>query len=131
MKQTISAETLSLLERALFILRDGIGIVERDFTISYINSAAQDLLEKQFNHRPSAGEYFLDYIVSDKQEIHKEFILKAFENELSVFEVEFPGPSWYEIGYYPMPNDDGIINHVCIKEKDITKSHHDKDISNK
>jgi signal transduction histidine kinase len=121
MKQTISIESLSLLERALFTLQDGIGIIEKDFTISYINSAAKDLLEKQFNLRPSAGEYFLDYVVSERRELHKEFILKAFENEPSSFEIEHPGPRWYEIGYYPMMDKDCVITHVCVKAKDITK----------
>ncbi|MBO9684020.1 MAG: PAS domain-containing protein, partial [Flavisolibacter sp.] len=121
MKQTLTTESLSLLERALFILQDGIGIVEKDFTISYINSAAQDILEKQFHQRPSVGDCFLNYIVSERQDIHREFISKAFENEPSALEVEFPGPSWYEVGYYPMPDEQGFITHVCIKAKEITQ----------
>src|SRR5215216_1677258 len=121
MKQTITTGSLGLLERALFILRDGIGIVEKDFTISYINSAAQDLLEKQFNHRPSIGECFLDYVAFERQDIHREFISKAFENEPSTLEIEFPGPTWYEIGYYPIPDEEGFITHVCIKAKEVTR----------
>lgn len=121
MKQTVTAESLSLLERALFILQDGVGIIEKDFTISYINSAAQDLLEKQFHHRPSVGECFLDYVASERLDIHREFILKAFENEPSTLEVEFPGPAWYEVGYYPMPDEAGYITHVCIKAKEVTQ----------
>lgn len=121
MKQTITTESLGLLERALFILRDGIGIVEKDFTIAYINSAARDLLEKQFGQRPSVGESFLDYVASERLEIHREFILRAFDGEPSTLEVEFPGPVWYEIGYYPMPDESGSITHVCVKAKDITR----------
>ncbi|HTM92279.1 MAG TPA: ATP-binding protein [Flavisolibacter sp.] len=121
MKQTLKTESLSLLERALFILQDGIGIVEKDFTISYINSAAQDILEKQFRHRPSVGDCYLDYVASERQDIHREFISKAFENEPSALEVEFPGPCWYEVGYYPMPDEQGFITHVCIKAKEITQ----------
>jgi signal transduction histidine kinase len=121
MKQTVTTESLSLLERALFILQDGIGIVEKDFTISYINSAAQDLLEKQFRHRPFVGECFLDYVASERQDIYREFVSKAFENEPSTLEVEFPGPTWYEIGYYPMPDEEGFVTHVCIKAKEITQ----------
>jgi signal transduction histidine kinase len=121
MKQTVTTESLNLLERALFVLQDGIGIVEKDFTISYINSAAQDLLEKQFHHRPSVGECFLNYVAFERQDIYREFILKAFENEPSTLEVEFPGPSWYEVGYYPMPDEQGFITHVCIKAKEITR----------
>jgi hypothetical protein len=95
MKQTITPQSLVLLERALFTLQDGIGIVEKDFTISYINSAAQDLLEKQFHQRPSVGECFLEYVASERQGIHKEFILKSFENDPSTLEVEFPCTAWY------------------------------------
>jgi signal transduction histidine kinase len=121
-KQTISSGSLSLLERALFILQDGIGIVEKDFTISYINSAAQDLLEKQYNLRPTVGDYFLDFVNSERLDIHKEFISKAFENDASVMEIDFPGPVWYEIGYYPMPDEKGAITNVCVKARDITEA---------
>src|SRR5206468_12821764 len=61
------------------------------------------------------------FIVPDRLEIHKDFISRAFENEPSSFEVEHPGNSWYEVGYYPMPDEKGAINHVCIKAKDISQ----------
>lgn len=121
MKQTITTESLSLLERALFALQDGICIVEKDFTISYINSAAQDLLEKQFNSRPPAGECFIDYVAYERQDIHREFISKAFDNDPSTLEVELPGSAWYEVGYFPMSDEGGQITHVCIKAKEITQ----------
>jgi PAS domain S-box-containing protein len=120
MKQTISIESLSLLEKALFILQDGICIIEKDTTINYINSAGQELLEKQLGRRPLVGDRILDFVLIDRIEMHKEFITKAFENESSSFEVEHPGGVWYEIGYYPMPDEKGIVNYVCIKAKDIT-----------
>jgi signal transduction histidine kinase len=119
MKQTISTG-INLLERALFTLQDGISIIEKDFTISYINSAAQDLLEKQSDRRPIAGDSFFDFVDIQRVELHKEFISKAFENESSFLEIEFPGPVWYEAGYYPMSDEPGIISHVCIKAKNIT-----------
>jgi PAS domain S-box-containing protein len=121
MKQTLTTGSLSLLERALFTLQDGICVLEKDFTISYINSAAQKILGRQLNHHPSVGDNFLNYIASDRRDIHREFISKAFESEPSVFEVDLPGPTWYQIGYYPMPEDDGIITHICIKANDITQ----------
>lgn len=121
MKSTVSAESIQLLEKALFIFQDGICIIDKDTSINYINSAAQDLLETQFHHRPCVGECLLDYIVSERQDIHREYISKAFENDPSSFELQHPGPAWYEIGYYPMPDQDGLIRHVCIKAKDITK----------
>jgi PAS domain S-box-containing protein len=121
MKQTTNVESLSLLERALLTLHDGIGVIEKDFTIGYINSAAQELLDKKFNRRPNAGDFFLDFVDTERVELHKEFINKAFENESSVVEIEFAGPTWYEVGYYPMPDEKGVITHICIKAKDITQ----------
>lgn len=121
MKQTISAESLSLLERALLTLQDGIGVIEKDFTISYINAAAQDLLQKQFNRNPVAGDFFLDFVDTERLDLHREFISKAFESETSVVEIELAGPIWYEVGYYPMPDEKGVITHVCIKAKNITQ----------
>jgi len=121
MKQTITTESLSLLERALLTLHDGIGIIERDFSILYINSAAKDILERQMNIHPSIGDCYLDYVVPERRELNKEFISKAFENEPSTLEVEHHDGTWYEVGYYPMPDDNGLTKHVCIKAKDITE----------
>lgn len=118
MKQTISLEPINLLEKALLVLQDGICIIEKDTTIQYINSSAQDLLENQFHRRPMVGDKILDFV--NQRDVHHEFISKAFENEPSTFEVEHVSGAWYEISYYPMPDTDGFVSHVCIKGKDIT-----------
>jgi PAS domain S-box-containing protein len=121
MKQTTFVEPFNLLEKALFILQDGLCIIEKDFSIVYINAAAQDLIEKQFNHRPVAGENFLDLMAVERVDLHREFISKAFENDPSSFEIEYPGNIWYEVGYYPMPDDNGLVHNVCIKAKEISQ----------
>lgn len=121
MKQTITGESLNLLERALLVLQDGICIIDTGFSINYINSAGQILMNQGQNQCPGVGDHFLNYVSFERHDLHKEFILKAFENEPSVFEIELPGPVWYEVGYYPMQDAGGDITHVCIKAKDITK----------
>jgi signal transduction histidine kinase len=120
MNQTISVEPLSLLERALFALQDGICILERDLTISYINCAAQGLLER-CDKRPAVGESFLQYVAPERIDLHKDLLLKAFENESSVSEVDLPGQTWYEVIYHPVPCETGEVTHVCLKAKDITE----------
>ncbi|MGZ4019657.1 MAG: ATP-binding protein [Flavisolibacter sp.] len=121
MKQSAtSTEPLNLLERAFFALQDGICILERDLTIRYINSAAQRLLQS-YDKRPAVREYFLQYVAPERVDVHKKLILKAFENESSVSEVDLPGQTWYEIIYHPMPSENGEVTHVCLKAKDITK----------
>jgi len=120
MKQTVSIEPLKLLERALCILQDGICVIEKDATICYINCAAQDILEKNLDRRPTIGENLLGFIIPERLEIHKEFICRAFQNDASSFEVEHPGNLWYEIGYYPMPDENGIVKYVFLKAKDIS-----------
>ena len=83
--QTISVESLNLLERALYILQDGICIVERDFTISYINSAAQDLLEKQFCNRPVVGNSVLDFLNEERiEKPHTQSKVRSLSLSLSV-----------------------------------------------
>lgn len=121
MKRSPIVEPFNLLEKALFILQDGICIIERDFTINYINAAAQDLIEKQFDRRPGIGENFLDLMIAERVDLHRDFITRAFENDPSSFEIEYPNDIWYEVGYYPMPDENKVINHVCIKAKDISK----------
>lgn len=112
---------MSLLERTLLTLQDGLCIIEKDFTISYINPAGQDLLTSQLDRRPAVGDFFLDFVSTERVEIHKESILKAFENEVSVLEIEQPVSTWYEVGYYPVPNEQSVVTHVCIKAKNISE----------
>ena len=120
MKETISIEPLNLLERALFALQDGICILERDLSISYINSAAQCLLQRN-GKRPFAGDNLLQYVASERAGLHKTFIQKAFENESSVSRVNLPNQSWYEVIYHPVPSETGEVTHVCLKAKNITE----------
>ena len=94
MKQTVSIDPFNLLEKALFILQDGICIIEKDATISYINCSAQGILWKYLNRRPVSGNNFFDFIAPERLEIHKEFISRAFENDPSSFEVEQPEDIW-------------------------------------
>ena len=120
MKQTISVEPINLLEKALLVLQDGICIIEKDSTIQYINSAAQHLLEKQFERRPAIGDKLSDF--TEPSNIHSEFIAKAFANEFSTFDVELASGAWYEVSYYPMPDEQGRVSYVCIKGKDVTNN---------
>lgn len=120
----LTTETSYLLERALFILQDGVCIVEKDATINYINSAAQDILEKPRGKRAYAGDNLLDFTTPEREELHREFISKAFDNEATSFviEQEVNGqPRWFEILYYPIPDEGGNINHVCLKGKNVTE----------
>jgi PAS domain S-box-containing protein len=119
MKKTDSVHSLDLLERALLALQDGICIIGKDFSISYINCAAQGLLEKT-DTCPAIGHDFFDYVAPERVQLHRELILKAFANEPSFCEIQPRGSLWYEVVYYPIPNEVGEITHVCLKAKDIT-----------
>ena len=51
------------------------------------------------------------------------FIDRAFCNETSVFEIHYPQSGkddWFELGFYPMPEENGIVTHVCVRAKNIT-----------
>jgi PAS domain S-box-containing protein len=119
MKKTIPSQSLNLLERALLAVQDGICIIGNDFTISYVNCAAQGLLENTDNCSV-IGRLFFNYVAPERVQLHKELILKAFANQSSFSEVQLAGSVWYEIVYYPMPNEAGEVTHVCLKGKDIT-----------
>jgi len=122
MNQTISTAT-DLLERALFVLKDGFCIVDKNFNIQYLNSFALDFLEKQAKCRPETGDNFLDFIPEERQCLHKELISKAFNNQPSVFEFELTiddNEVFYELDYYPLMIEENLISHVCIRAKEIT-----------
>ncbi|MGZ5191430.1 MAG: PAS domain-containing protein, partial [Flavisolibacter sp.] len=111
------------LERALFILQDVIVILNRKSIITYINKAGQQIFEGQLNYKPSIGDEFVSLLIEDKKESAKEFIDRAFCNETSVIEIHYPqsgNDSWFELGFYPMPEENGIVTHVCVRAKNIT-----------
>lgn len=122
MSQTISTVS-DLLERALFVLKDGFCIVDKKLNIEYLNSFALEFLEKQAKCRPEIGDNFLDFIAEERQHLHKELIAKAFDRQTSVIEFEFlinEEPVFYEMDYYPLIAENDSVTHVCIKAKNIT-----------
>src|SRR5688572_3034368 len=111
------------LEKALFILQDAIVILNRKFIITYINKAGKQIFEGQLNFQPVIGDEFVSLLMDDKKEYAKEFIDQAYCNQTSVFEIHYPQSgkdAWFELGFYPMPEENGIVAHVCVRAKNIT-----------
>jgi len=122
MNRTISTPA-ELLEKALFVLKDGFCIVDSNLNIEYINFFALEFLEKQAKCRPETGDNFFDFIPEERQHLHKEFISKAFDHQASVVELEFlidEERVFYEMDYYPLIAENNLVSHVCIKAKNIT-----------
>src|SRR5438105_4029238 len=100
------------LERALFILQDGISIIDRCGKIAYINHAAQLIFERQIQYQPQTGEEFLNYINEERKEFTKSSIETAFKKEIVTYDLYYPQDgkeSWFEIGFYPIPDEVGNI----------------------
>jgi PAS domain S-box-containing protein len=111
------------LEKALFILQDGIVIINRKSTIIYINKAAQQIFKGQLNYQPVIGDDFLSQIKEERKEQTIQYIDNAFCNKFSVLVIKYPQEGkdcWFELGYHPMPEENGIVTHVCVRAKNIT-----------
>jgi PAS domain S-box-containing protein len=116
-------ETSDLLEKALSILQDAIVIINNKGKIAYINTAGLQILSEKVSFVPVAGDDFLSFVREDKKEITRNYINKALANESSVFRSNFSlrgTDTWFELGYYPMPEENGVVTHVCIKAKNIS-----------
>ena len=123
MKHTITIDPEDLLERALLVLQDGILIIGRDKTIVYANSYAKDMLERYTGRTAVTGDNLLDFISDRRKDVNVESITKAFRKISSSFTADYSTADekkWYKLTYYPMINEAGDIDHVCIKSKDIT-----------
>src|SRR5829696_2200175 len=104
------------LEKALFILQDAIVLINREGIISYINKAGQQIFEGQLGFQPGIGDNFLSLVTDEKKEITRHYIDRAFSNQSSILEVSYPQAGkecWFELGYYPIPEENGMITHVC------------------
>jgi PAS domain S-box-containing protein len=124
MKSASTVEPARLLEKALLVLHDGICIVKKDGTLCYINTTARDILHRISKKLPVAGDRLLDFIVPERTELNREAIAKAFRNEFSFFVADHSccgTETWYEIEFYPMPEANDNIDHVCIRLKNITE----------
>jgi signal transduction histidine kinase len=111
------------LEKALFILQDAIVLLNRKGKITFINQAGQQILSGDSGSLPGIGDDYLSLLGEDKKEITSHHIDKAFCNQPSVFRLKYPQSgqaAWFEISYYPMPEENGIVTHVCVRAKNIT-----------
>jgi signal transduction histidine kinase len=112
-----------LLEKALYMLQDGVVIINRRRTIVYINKAGQHILEKQLDRLPQPGEDFMSTITPGRKEEVGTYIDHAFCNKTTIYELNYPfknDDTWFEFGFYPMPGENGFITHVCIRGRNIT-----------
>lgn len=111
------------LERALYILQDAIIIINRKKNVIYINKAATEAVLKQTGRILKVGDDYMDYVHFKRRNITETYIENAICNRPSVFNLNYPQSgveTWYQLGYYPMPDDTGLVTHVCIRGKDIT-----------
>jgi signal transduction histidine kinase len=113
------------LEKILYLLQDGVIVLDRTRVITYINKAAQEIMERQIRYQPQVGDQFLDLARPGREEITRVHIDDAFSNQTTVFRILYPQNEedfWIELGYYPMPPDEnGIIDHICIRAKNVTE----------
>lgn len=66
----------------------------------------------------------MNFIHPDRQELYRQFINKALNNQISVFILNYPQngkETWFELSYRPVVDNDGSINYVCVKATDITE----------
>lgn len=112
------------LEQALCILQDSITIVNREREIIYINEAGIKLFSSLLGIVPAIGDDFISLLQEEQRPEASGRVEAAFESQ--AVEVEFedqrPGHTcWLKVGYYPMPDDDGFVGHVCIRVRNITE----------
>lgn len=111
------------LERAMYILQEAILIINRKSYITYINKAAGEKIEKQTGRLPMVGDNYLDFVHPSRTELVKGYIDDAILNVPSTYTLYYPQTgidAWYQMAYYPMPDETGLVTHVCIRAKDIT-----------
>jgi PAS domain S-box-containing protein len=124
MLQHNSSSANDTLERALHILQDAIIILNRKAEITYINRAGQTAIEKQVGAKPSVGDNFFDFANKGRKQLTEEYLEEAFSNQPVTMALNYPQngiDTWFEVGYYPMPDESGAVSHVCVRAKDITE----------
>ena len=117
------AGTSDPLEKALFILQDGIAILSRRSIITYINKAGQQIFKGQLDYEPAIGDDYFALVKDERRPVTIQYIDEAFCNKASVTVINYPqegNDCWFELGYYPMPEENGIVTHVCVRAKNIT-----------
>ena len=112
------------LERALYILQDAIIIINRKKVVTYINKSASEAVYKQLGRELNVGAHYMDYVHPQRRELNEEYIEQALGNKTSFTTINYPQigeDTWYQLEFHPMPDDTGLVTHVCVRGKNITK----------
>jgi len=115
----------SFIEKAVNVLGDGICIVDDTAHLLYINQQFAELIHLRMGRWPVPGELVYSFMPAERQEKHRELLLKALDGENSVLEFLYTADNsdrWLRVEYYPMPNEDGHNAAVCIRAIEITES---------
>ncbi|MER3472266.1 MAG: hypothetical protein C4330_13365 [Chitinophagaceae bacterium] len=110
--------------RVFNALSEGLAILVRDKNISYINPSVQAIIQRQQNRHAEVGDNYMTYVHQDRKEYTLNCIEQAFEGKSFFFEIYYPQSGndyWIEIGYYPIVDEFGGINNICVKAKDVTE----------
>jgi PAS domain S-box-containing protein len=117
-------QSIQILEQAFYSLEDGIGILDANSNCAFINKAAQDIFQKQINKIPQQGDAFLNFIHPERRVLYQQFITDAFNNHATTFVLNYEQDgvdTWFELSYTPVVEENGSINYVCVKAKNITE----------
>jgi signal transduction histidine kinase len=112
-----------LIEKALATLQDGVAILEKDSTIVYVNREGQQIFERKNHLSPKAGDKYFDFVSKEYLPQIKKLIERAFDGHTATFTISFPQfgkISWFEMMIYPILDDTTLINHICLRVKNIT-----------
>ncbi|MFL5742375.1 MAG: ATP-binding protein [Flavisolibacter sp.] len=111
------------LESAIYILKEAIVILDRDFRVVFINQSAGQLAKVHLQYDLQPGDHYLDAVKKDRKQIVSSYLDAAFNDQVNSHRInvnQINKESWFELSYYPMPGEDGSISNVMLHARDVS-----------
>lgn len=112
------------LRQVLSSSADNFYAVDKNYSVTIINEAAERNLEIAWGKPVKLGTNILSVIPDNGQESIRENFKKAFEGERIEYELQHTHPdlpAWVLITFSPVSDDSGNITGVCVAAKDIAE----------
>lgn len=115
---------LQNLQSVFASLNDGFVLLDSALTITFINEAANHILQAAYQQRCYPGELITTHIPVGKQSIFKKLLTAALENKPASLQVAVPQPGgniiWLDYNLFATHNTFKVVTGVCAVIKDIT-----------
>ncbi len=118
------AESQQRMSAVLNSAKEAVILIKKDSTLVLINEHANEMSVQHSGKELKEGMKFFDFFPPERIPYYQAIFEKVIQGEMQIGDVKLNspmGPRWYETVFYPVKNEKGIVENICISTREVTE----------